>query len=74
MYAATRTTQFRESQIRDMTRLAMAHNAINLSQGFPDFDPPQAIVDAAVDAIRGRDNQYTVTWGYPALRNALAKR
>ncbi|MBI1294739.1 aminotransferase class I/II-fold pyridoxal phosphate-dependent enzyme [bacterium] len=57
-----------------MTRLAMAHNAINLSQGFPDFDPPQAIVDAAVDAIRGRDNQYTVTWGYPALRNALAKR
>jgi aspartate/methionine/tyrosine aminotransferase len=74
VYAATRTTQFRESQIRDMTRLAMAHNAINLSQGFPDFDPPQAIVDAAVDAIRGRDNQYTVTWGYPALRNALAKR
>ncbi len=74
MYAATRTTQFRESQIRDMTRLAMAHNAINLSQGFPDFDPPQAIVEAAVDAIRGHDNQYTVTWGYPALRNALAQR
>jgi aspartate/methionine/tyrosine aminotransferase len=71
---ATRTTQFRESQIRDMTRLAMAHNAINLSQGFPDFDPPQVIVDAAVEAIRGSANQYTVTWGYPALRNALAHR
>jgi aspartate/methionine/tyrosine aminotransferase len=69
---ATRTTQFKESQIRDMTRLAMAHNAINLSQGFPDFDPPQVIVEAAVEAIRGSANQYTVTWGYPALRNALA--
>jgi aminotransferase len=71
---ATRTTQFRESQIRDMTRLAMAHNAINLSQGFPDFDPPQEIVEAAVEAIRGSANQYTVTWGYPALRNALSHR
>ena len=70
---ATRTTQFRESQIRDMTRLAMAHNAINLSQGFPDFDPPQVIVDAAVDAIRTGANQYTVTWGYPPLRQALSR-
>jgi aminotransferase len=57
-----------------MTRLAMAHNAINLSQGFPDFDPPTVIVEAAVAAIRGSANQYTVTWGYPALRNALARR
>ncbi len=73
MHVATRTTQFRESQIRDMTRLAMAHNAINLSQGFPDFDPPSVIVEAAVEAIRGAANQYTVTWGYPALRNALAR-
>lgn len=74
MQVATRTTQFRESQIRDMTRLAMAHNAINLSQGFPDFDPPSVIVEAAVAAIRGAANQYTVTWGYPALRNALSTR
>lgn len=73
MQVAKRTTQFRESQIRDMTRLAMAHNAINLSQGFPDFDPPAVIVEAAVEAIRGAANQYTVTWGYPALRNALAR-
>jgi len=60
--------------IREMTRLAMEHEAINLSQGFPDFDPPEAIVKAAVDAIRGEANQYTVTWGYPPLRLALAEQ
>lgn len=59
--------------IREMTRLAMEHEAINLSQGFPDFDPPEAIVKAAVEAIRGEANQYTVTWGYPPLRQALAE-
>lgn len=72
MYPATRTTNFNQSMIREMTRLAMEHEAINLSQGFPDFDPPHAIVKAAVDAIRGEANQYTVTWGYPPLRQALA--
>lgn len=72
MYPATRTTNFNQSMIREMTRLAMEHEAINLSQGFPDFDPPEAIVKAAVDAIRGEANQYTVTWGYPPLRQALA--
>lgn len=72
MYPATRTTNFNQSMIREMTRLAMEHEAINLSQGFPDFDPPDAIVTAAVDAIRGEANQYTVTWGYPPLRKALA--
>jgi len=60
--------------IREMTRLAMEHEAVNLSQGFPDFDPPEAIVKAAVDAIRGEANQYTVTWGYPPLRQALAEQ
>ncbi|MYJ77970.1 MAG: pyridoxal phosphate-dependent aminotransferase, partial [Caldilineaceae bacterium SB0670_bin_27] len=63
---------FNQSMIREMTRLAMEHEAVNLSQGFPDFDPPEAIVQAAVDAIRGEANQYTVTWGYPLLRQALA--
>lgn len=72
MYPATRTTNFNQSMIREMTRLAMEHEAVNLSQGFPDFDPPEAIVQAAVDAIRGEANQYTVTWGYPPLRQALA--
>ena len=74
MYPATRTTNFNQSMIREMTRLAMQHDAINLSQGFPDFDPPEAIVNAAVDAIRGTANQYTVTWGYPPLRQALSEQ
>ena len=74
MYPATRTTNFNQSMIREMTRLAMQHDAINLSQGFPDFDPPKTIVDAAVEAIRGAANQYTVTWGYPPLRHALAEQ
>ena len=74
MYPATRTTNFNQSMIREMTRLAMQHEAINLSQGFPDFDPPEAIVNAAVEAIRGTANQYTVTWGYPPLRQALAEQ
>ena len=74
MYPATRTTNFNQSMIREMTRLAMEHEAINLSQGFPDFDPPEAIVKAAVDAIRGEANQYTVTWGYPPLRQRLAEQ
>lgn len=60
--------------IREMTRLAMQHDAINLSQGFPDFDPPETIVNAAVEAVRGTANQYTVTWGYPPLRKALAEQ
>ena len=74
MYPATRTTNFNQSMIREMTRLAMQYDAINLSQGFPDFDPPEAIVNAAVDAIRGTANQYTVTWGYPPLRQALSEQ
>ncbi len=74
MYPATRTTNFNQSMIREMTRLAMQHEAINLSQGFPDFDPPESIVNAAVEAIRGSANQYTVTWGYPPLRQALAEQ
>jgi aminotransferase len=56
-----------------MTRLAIAHNAINLSQGYPDFDPPAAVLQAASNAILGGINQYTITWGYPALRNKLAE-
>lgn len=74
MQVATRTTQFNESMIREMTRLAMEHDAINLSQGYPDFAPPQAVTEAAVDAVRSGINQYTVTWGYPALRHKLAQR
>ena len=55
--------QFTESVIREMTRLSDAHNAVNLSQGFPDFAAPQAVKDAACAAINADDNQYAVTWG-----------
>jgi aminotransferase len=69
MQPAQRTGQFGESTIREMTRLALQCNAINLSQGFPDFDPPAAITEAAIEAIRAGQNQYAITWGVPALRN-----
>lgn len=73
MQTADRVSQFGESTIRDMTRLALKHNAINLSQGYPDFDPPAAVLEAATAAIHGGANQYTITWGYPALRRKLAE-
>ena len=63
-----RVKYFGESQIREMTRLANRHGAINLGQGMPDFDPPQAIKDAACKAIRDGFNQYAITWGAPDLR------
>ncbi len=56
-----------------MTRLADAHGAVNLSQGFPDFPAPAEVKEAAVAAIRGDVNQYAVTWGSPALRRAIAE-
>lgn len=74
MRPAKVVSQFGESVIRDMTRVAIQHGAINLSQGYPDFDPPQAVVQAALDEIAGGNNQYTITWGYPALRRKLAER
>jgi aminotransferase len=55
-----------------MTRLALSVGAVNLSQGYPDFDPPAAIVEAAKAAIDGGDNQYTNPWGWPLLRQRLA--
>jgi aminotransferase len=73
MQPSTRVQQFGESIIREMTRHAYEHGAINLSQGYPDFDPPKEVVEAAVAAIRGTENQYTVTWGYPPLRQKLAE-
>ena len=54
---------FTESVIREMTRKAMINNAINLSQGFPDFAAPAVVKQAAVDAINADINQYAITWG-----------
>jgi aspartate/methionine/tyrosine aminotransferase len=66
--------QFTESVIREMTRLALEHGAVNLSQGFPDFSAPSEIKRAAQEAI-GRDvNQYAITWGAKSLRDAIAEK
>ncbi len=73
MQPAKLVTQFRESVIRDMTRLALKHDAINLSQGFPDFGTPEPIKEAAIKAIQDGWNQYAITWGIPPLRQKLAE-
>lgn len=72
MQPAQRLAGLKESTIREMTRLALAHQAINLSQGFPDFDPPQEVLNAAVEALQGGYNQYSITWGSPRLRGQIA--
>ncbi len=69
---AQRVRFFTESIIREMTRVANRHGAINLGQGMPDFDPPEAVKEAACRAIRDGVNQYAITWGAPALREAIA--
>jgi aspartate/methionine/tyrosine aminotransferase len=74
LMAALRTERFTESVIREMTRLADEHGAINLAQGFPDFDTPEEIKAAAVRAIQAGINQYPVTWGSPTLRAAIAAK
>ena len=71
---AKRTHGFTESVIREMTRLAHRHGAVNLSQGFPDFPAPAAVKDAACAAIGEDINQYAVTWGAPRLREAIAAK
>jgi aspartate/methionine/tyrosine aminotransferase len=69
---ARRTLTFSESVIREMTRVANAHGAVNLSQGFPDFPMPPAMKDAACAAIHADINQYATTWGAKKLRDAIA--
>lgn len=69
-----RTSVFTESLIREMSRVAARYGAINLSQGFPDWDPPAALVQAAKDAMDQHRHQYAVTWGSAELRNALAAK
>ena len=68
-----KASQFSESVIREMTRLANAHGAVNLSQGFPDFPAPDAVKQAACDAILADVNQYAITWGAKPLRDAIAR-
>jgi aminotransferase len=72
--ASRKAGQFTESVIREMTRLAIEHGAINLAQGFPDFPAPAEVKEAAVRAIREDFNQYSITWGARELRQAVAER
>src|SRR5436309_7656498 len=74
MHTARRTHSFTESVIRGMTRLASEHGAINLAQGFPNFPAPDVLKEAAAQAIRADENQYTITWGAKRLRDALAQK
>jgi aminotransferase len=69
-----RTSTFTESVIREMTRVANQHGAINLAQGFPDFPMPEPMKDAACAAIHGDVNQYAITWGSPPLRLGIAEK
>jgi aspartate/methionine/tyrosine aminotransferase len=73
-FRSERILNFTESVIREMTRLAMQHGAINLAQGFPDFPAMEALKEAAVEAIREDVNQYSITWGAKPFRNAIAAK
>ena len=73
-FRAQRTLGITESVIREMTRLALKHNAVNLAQGFPDFPAPQIVKDAACKAICDDVNQYAITWGAKRLRDQIAAK
>ncbi len=71
---AHRVEHFVESVIRDMTRLSLKHNAINLAQGFPDFPAPWELKRAASSAIMDDYNQYSITWGAKDLRDEISRK
>jgi aspartate/methionine/tyrosine aminotransferase len=73
-FLSDKVEHFTESVIREMTRQAMLHGAVNLAQGFPDFSAPAEIKRAAQDAIAADVNQYAITWGAKSLRNAIARQ
>lgn len=69
-----RTAGFTDSVIRRMTRVSLQYGAVNLSQGFPDFDPPKEIRDRLAELARTGPHQYSITWGAQNFREALAKK
>ena len=71
---SNKSTRFTESVIRGMTQLCLRHNAINLSQGTPAYQPPPEVKAAAIAAIQEGYNQYSITWGAPAFREAIAEK
>jgi aminotransferase len=72
-FQSARIGEFRESVIREMTRLAIQHRAVNLAQGFPDFPAPAELKAAAQRAIADDFNQYPITWGIKAFRDAICQ-
>jgi aspartate/methionine/tyrosine aminotransferase len=73
-FLSDKVGRFTESVIREMTRQAMLHGAVNLAQGFPDFPAPLEIKQAAQQAVAADVNQYAITWGAKNLRNAIARQ
>ncbi|MBQ8585144.1 MAG: aminotransferase class I/II-fold pyridoxal phosphate-dependent enzyme, partial [Butyricicoccus sp.] len=69
-----RVQTFTDSVIRRMTRISDEHGAINLSQGFPDFDPPKPILDALAKVSYEGPHQYPITFGAENFREALAEK
>ena len=69
-----RTAHFTDSVIRRMTRISNQYGAVNLSQGFPDFDPPKAILDRLAEVTKEDFHQYSITWGAQNFREALARK
>ncbi|MBA3321881.1 MAG: aminotransferase class I/II-fold pyridoxal phosphate-dependent enzyme [Pyrinomonadaceae bacterium] len=73
-HVSQKASRFTESVIREMTREALKHGAVNLSQGFPDFPAPAPIKQAAMEAIERDVNQYAITWGAKDFRDAIAEK
>ena len=71
---STRTEHFTDSVIRRMTRVSAKYGAINLSQGYPDFNPPSAILDRLAEVSHENFHQYSITWGAQNFREALAEK
>ena len=69
-----RTAGFTDSVIRRMTRISLKYGAVNLSQGFPDFDPPREILDRLAEIAHTGPHQYSITWGAQNFREALAEK
>src|ERR1041385_9522363 len=73
-HVSRKANSFTESVIREMTREALKHGAVNLSQGFPDFAAPDDIKKKAMEAIAKDVNQYAITWGSKDFRDAIARK
>lgn len=71
---SNRTATFTDSVIRRMTRISNQYNAVNLSQGFPDFEPPKEILDRLAQVTKEDFHQYSTTWGSQNFRDALASK